>query len=69
MSFLTGHRTLLHEQNLKGRNLGVVALSSVEWDILKNCLATIVGAIDNALPGTFQELDCGTFDRHTTTGA
>jgi hypothetical protein len=65
--FLTGDRTLLHEQNLKGRNLGIVALSSVEWEILKNCLPRIVTAIENALPGSFQEVDCGTFSRKKTT--
>lgn len=62
--FLTGDKTLLHEQNLKkGRNLGIVALSSVEWDILKNYLPLIIAAIDNARPGSFQEVDCGSFDR------
>jgi hypothetical protein len=61
--FLTGDKTLLHEQNLEGRNLGIVALSSVEWDILKNYLPLIIAAIDNALPGSFQEVDCGSFDR------
>lgn len=61
--YLTGDRTLRHEQNLQGRKLGVVALTSVEWDILKNHLSSIVAAIDNALPGSFQEVDCGIFDR------
>jgi hypothetical protein len=66
--FLTGDRTLLHEQNLEGRNLGIVALSSVEWDILKNHLPTIIAAIDRALPGSFQEVDCGKFSRNKIGG-
>ena len=66
--FLTGDRTLLYEQNLKGRSLGIVALSSVECDILKNCLPAIVAAIEIALPGSFQEVDCGTFNRKRTDG-
>jgi len=66
--FLTGDRTLLHEQNLEGRNLGIVALSSVEWDILKNHLPTIIAAIDRALPGSFQEVDCGKFSRNKLGG-
>ena len=66
--FLTGDRTLLHEQNLEGRSLGIVALSSVEWDILKNYLPMIIAAIDRALPGSFQEVDCGTFSRNKTSG-
>jgi len=64
--FLTGDKTLVHEQNLKRRNLSIVALSAVEWDILKNYLPLITAAIDNALPGSFQEVDCGTFSRRKT---
>jgi hypothetical protein len=45
-----------------------VALSSVEWDILKNYLPLIIVAIDNALPGSFQEIDCGTFSRKKFSG-
>jgi hypothetical protein len=41
-----------------------VALSSVEWDILKNYLPLIIAAIDQAVPGTFQEVDCGAFERN-----
>jgi hypothetical protein len=61
--FLTGDRTLSYEQNLKGRAIAVVALSSVEWEILKNHLPLIIAAIESALPGTFQAGDCGTFTR------
>ena len=61
--FLTGDKALFHEQNLKQRNLAVVALSSVEWDILKNYLPLILAAIDKAVPGSFQEVDCGSFER------
>jgi hypothetical protein len=64
--FLTGDRTLVYEQNLKGRSLSIVALSSVEWDILKNYLPSIIAAIDNAHSGSFQEVDCGTFSRRNT---
>ena len=60
---LTGDQTLSYEQNLVGRTIAIVALSSVEWDILKNHLPSIIAAIDSALPGTFQAVDCGTFTR------
>ena len=61
--FLTGDQTLFYEQNLTGRTIAIVALSSVEWDILKNHLSLIIAAIDSALPGTFQVVDCGSFTR------
>lgn len=63
---VTGDQTLLHEQNLAGRKLAVVCLSSVEWRILRNYLPVIVAAIDNAAPGSFQAVDCGTFSRKKT---
>jgi hypothetical protein len=59
--FLTGDQTLTYEQNLKGRAIAIVSLSSVEWDILKNYLPLIIAAIESARPGTFQAVDCGTF--------
>jgi len=65
--FLTGGQTLTHEQNLKGRTIAIVALSSIEWGILKHHLPLIAAAIDNALPGSFQAIDCGTFTRRTQT--
>jgi hypothetical protein len=61
--FLTGDQTLPYEQNLQGRTIAIVALSCVEWDILKSHLPLIVAAIDNAIPGSFQTVDCGTFTR------
>jgi hypothetical protein len=66
--FLTGDRTLVYEQDIKRYNLGIVALTSVEWNILKNHLPLIIGAIDTAVPGSFQEVDCGTFSRKKATG-
>jgi len=61
--FLTGDQTLTYEQNLARRTIAIVTLSSVEWDILKHHLPLIVAAIDNAMPGSFQAIDCGAFRR------
>jgi len=46
-----------------GRRLAVIALSSIEFPILKHNLSLILAAIDNALPGTFRAVECGTFRR------
>jgi len=54
---LTGDQTLCYEQNLSGRRLAVIAISSVEWRIVKNHLAPIISAIDKATPGSFQAVD------------
>ena len=61
--FLTGDQTLAHEQNLAGRQLAIVALSSIEFPILKDNLPVIVAAIEKALPGSFQNVACGRFNR------
>jgi len=61
--FLTGDQTLTYEQNLVCRTIAIVVLSSVELDILKPHLPKIIAAIDNAQPGSFQAVDCGTFNR------
>jgi len=60
---LTGDQTLYQEQNLLGRRLAVVAMSSVEWHIVKDHLQAVIAAIDKATPGSYQAVDCGTFSR------
>jgi hypothetical protein len=60
---VTGDRTLTHEQNLKGRRLAIVPLSAIQLPIITKNLAKIIVAIDNATPGSFHTVDCGTFTR------
>jgi predicted nuclease of predicted toxin-antitoxin system len=61
--FVTGDGTLAYEQNLTGRRLAIVALSTNNWPIVKNHAPRILAAIDNATPGSFQSVDCGRFSR------
>jgi hypothetical protein len=60
---VTGDQTLSYEQSLSGRRLAIVALSSVERRIIRNHLSKIIAAIDSAMPGSFQAVDCGIFAR------
>ncbi len=60
---ITGDQSLPYEQDIAGQPLAVIALSSVEWRILKDHLPKIVGAIEIAVPGSFQAVDCGKFTR------
>ena len=60
---VTGDQSIAYEQNLTGRRLAIVALSSVEWRIIENYLEEIVGAVDGAIPGSFRAVECGTFSR------
>ena len=66
--FLTADRTLVHEQHLAGRLLAIVALSTNNWPVIKGYIPRILAAIDGALPGSFQAVDCGTFSRKRITG-
>lgn len=61
--FLTGDQSIVYQQNLTELRLGVVALSSVEWEILKTELPLVVAAINKTAPGSFQLVQCGSF-RH-----
>ena len=58
---LTGDQTLCHEQNLSGRRLAIVSLSAIELPIIRQSLPSIVAAIEQATPGSFQIVHCGTF--------
>ncbi len=61
--FVTGDKSLVDEQNLTGRRLAIVALSTNNWPIVKDHVLEILAAIDNALPSSFQAVDCGAFSR------
>ena len=63
---VTGDQSLLFEQNLTGRRLAIVALSTNNWPIVKNHLPQILAAIESAVPGSFQTVECGTFSRKNT---
>jgi hypothetical protein len=61
--FVTGDQTLSYEQNLAGRRIAVLVLSTIDRDILKSNAPLIVAALDNVTPGSIQEVECGTFSR------
>ena len=61
--FLTGDQTLALEPNLAQHRMAIVVLTSIEFPILKNHLPLIISALDNAVPGSFQAVECGSFSR------
>ena len=60
---VTGDQTLSYEQNLTHRQLAIVALSSVEWRIIREYLPAIISAVSAATPGSFRAVNCGKFSR------
>jgi hypothetical protein len=61
--FVTGDATLVFEQNLSDRKLAVIVLSTNNWPIIKHHVPQILAAIDGALPGSLQTVECGRFRR------
>lgn len=60
---VTGDKTLQHEQNLAGCNIAIVLLSANAWRVIEPHVGMIAAAIDRATPGSFTQVDCGTFVR------
>jgi hypothetical protein len=61
--FVTGDRTLTFEQNLNVRKLAVVVLSAIQLPIIKANIDVVIHAIDHAVPGSVQTVNCGSFTR------
>jgi predicted nuclease of predicted toxin-antitoxin system len=61
--FVTGDRALTYQQNVTGRKMGIVTLSAHNWPIIKHYLSEIARAVDDAVPGSFKIVACGSFER------
>ena len=55
--FVTADRQLKHQQNLKGRKLAILVLSTNRWPKVKAKTAEIIAAIQALRPGDYMELD------------
>jgi len=60
---VTADKKLPKQQNLKGRALALVVLSTLDWEIMKPHLDEIIAAVDAAVPGSFHFVECGEFRR------
>jgi hypothetical protein len=61
--FVTADKKLPRQQNLKEKVLAIVVLSTLDWEIMKPKLGKVASAIDAAVPGSLQTVDCGEFRR------
>jgi hypothetical protein len=55
--FITADQELSYQQNLKGRKMALVVLSTNNWDLVKAHVALITAAIDAATPGSYSEVE------------
>jgi len=54
--FLTADKNIQYQQNLAGRKIAVVVLSTPQWPIVRLHTAEIVAAVNAATPGSYAEV-------------
>jgi predicted nuclease of predicted toxin-antitoxin system len=55
--FITSDQNLRYQQNLAGRTLAILMLSTKDWDTIKNGAASIAAAVEAIRPSEFIELE------------
>jgi hypothetical protein len=50
--FITADQALSYQQNLTGRKMALVVLSTNNWDFVKAHIAGIMAAVEAATPGS-----------------
>jgi hypothetical protein len=53
--FLTADKNIQYHQNLAGRRIAVVVLSTPQWPLLRMHTAKIAAAVNAATPGSYAE--------------
>ncbi len=61
--FVTADRKMKGQQNFTGRPFAMVYLTAQEWPMLSLRLPEILAAVNAAVAGSFEEVDCGEFRR------
>ena len=54
---VTTDKNIRYQQNLKSRTLALVVLQNSQWPMVKLVAASIVAALDAALPGSYTEVE------------
>jgi hypothetical protein len=55
--FVTGDKNIRHQQNLAGRRIALVVLSTTYWPVVRQGIGRIAPAVDQAMPGSYAEVD------------
>ena len=55
--FITADQELTYQQNMRGRKIAVLVLSTNNWDLVKAGIAGIRAAIDAVTPGSYAEVE------------
>jgi hypothetical protein len=54
---ITSDKNIRYQQSLQGRKIALVVLTQGRWQLVRQHLAAISVAVDNARPGTYTEVD------------
>ena len=55
--FLTGDKNIRYQQNLVGRSMAIVVLSTPQWPVVRLHIARIAAAVNAATPGSYVEVE------------
>ena len=55
--FITADQEIKYQQNLQGRNLALLVLSTNNWERVKANIAGIMDAVNAATPGSYTEVE------------
>jgi hypothetical protein len=54
---LTADKNIRHQQNLSGRRLAIVVLSTPQWPVVRLHIEKIAAAVNGAAPGSYTEVN------------
>jgi hypothetical protein len=54
--FVTADKNIQYQQNLSGRKIAIVVLSSPQWPLVRLHTEKIVAAVNAAMPGSYIEV-------------
>lgn len=54
---VTTDKNFIHQQNLHGRKIAIVALGNQQWPVLRVHVQAVVDAVNSALPGSYVLVD------------
>lgn len=55
--FVTADKNIRYQQNLTGRTIAIVELSTPRWPIVRNYIERVAAAVNAATPGSYTEVD------------
>jgi predicted nuclease of predicted toxin-antitoxin system len=62
-ALITCDRNLEYQQRVTGRKIGIIALSTNNWPLIRKRVAAVVNAVNVLEAGAYIAVDCGIFQR------